>query len=301
MIRSIGDKGFEISSNTTSDERRSIIKAFEDINMAATNNEYNKPEDAITLVIRDNDGNIIGGIQTSTKYWVQYLDVLWVDKKYRLQGYARDLLLEAERIARENGCVSSHTYTFKWQGPEFYKALGYKEVAMFDGYHESLTEHIFIKKLNEPAPRKPSSESDRFPVSRDEAPETKELVADLLGSDFEKNAGELLKKYPQRLYSFALKNQDGAVIGGIMGYTIMGTMFIREFWVEENHRRQGYGSALLEQATKLALEHNCISFQTSCMSYNNLEFMKNYGFETYGQTDGYPNNVKEYYLIKRFE
>ena len=132
-------------------------------------------------------------------------------------------------------------------------------------------------------------------------PETKKLVGNLLGNDFEENAGKLLEKYPQRLYSFALKNQDGAVVGGIMGYTIMGTMFIKEFWIDANHRGQGYGSALLEEAKELALEHNCISFQTSCMSYNNFDFMKKHGFETYGHSDGYPHDVKEYYLIKRFE
>ncbi|MFW9793591.1 MAG: GNAT family N-acetyltransferase [Candidatus Thorarchaeota archaeon] len=300
MISRVGDKDFEMNRNPTKDEIKSITKGFEEVNMVATNNEYNKPEDWITLVIRDNDGNIIGGIQTSTIYWAQYLEVLWVDKKYRRQGYARDLILEAERIARENGCVSSHTYTFKWQGPEFYKAVGYKEVAVFEGYHEGLTEHIFMKKLNEPTPRISISDPDRFVISRDESPETKKIVGTLLGSDFEENAGELLKKYPHQLFAIALKDQDGVVVGGIKGYTIMGTMLIEEFWVDEKHRKQGFGSALLENAKELALERNCISFQSFCMSYNNIEFMMNRGFETYGQTDGYPNNVKEYYLIKRF-
>ncbi len=300
MAGSVGEKGLEIISDPTKDEINSIVKGFKEVNMAATNNEYNKPENWITLVIRDNAGNIIGGIQTSTIYWAQYLEVLWVDKKFRRQGYATDLILEAERLARESGCVSSHTYTFKWQGPEFYKAVGYKEIAVFDGYHEGLTEHIFMKKLDESIPRKQRSDPERFAVIRDETPETKKIVGGLLGSDFEENAGELLKKYPQQSYAFTLKDLDGIVVGGIKGYTIMGTMFIEEFWVDERYRRQGYGTKLLELAKALALERNCISFQSFCMSYNDFDFMKNRGFETYGQTDGYPNDVKEYYLITRF-
>ena len=299
MTGNAGKKCVEIISNPAKADIQAISQGFDAVNMAATSNEYNKPEDWISLVLRDNDGNVVGGIQTSTVYWAQYLEVLAVDKKYRRQGYASDLVLEAERIAKENGCVSSHTYTFKWQGPEFYKAVGYREIAVFDGYHEGLTEHIFMKRLNELTPRAKRSHPDRFQVSRDESPETKKAVRSLLGDDFEENAGALLENYPQKLYALALKDQDGAVVGGLRGYTVMGTMFIEEFWVDEKYRRQGHGSALLERAKEIALEHGCISFQSHCMSYNNFDFMKNRGFQTYGQTDGYPNGVMEYYLIKR--
>lgn len=301
MAGNAGTKGIEIISNPAKDDIQAISQGFEAVNMAATNNEYNKPEEWISLVLRDNDGNVVGGIQTSTVYWAQYLEVLVVDKKYRRQGYASDLVLEAERIAKENGCVSSHTYTFKWQGPEFYKAVGYREIAVFDGYHDGLTEHIFMKSLNELTPREKRSDPKRFRVSRDESPETKKAVRSLLGDDFEENAGVLLKKYPQKLYALALKDQAGTVVGGLRGYTIMGTMFIEEFWVDEKHRNHGHGSALLEKAKEIALGNGCISFQSHCMSYSNPGFMKNRGFESYGHTDGYPNGVREYYLIKRFE
>jgi GNAT superfamily N-acetyltransferase len=288
-----------VDENISDEDRKVIHERFEAINMDATNNDYNKPEDWFTLVLRDHQGDIVGGIQISTIYYAQYLEVLWVDKRYRKLGYGRDLLLEAERISKENGCISSHTYTFKWQGVNFYPRVGYKEIAVFDGYHEGLTEHIFMKKLDKEIPPISYSDPDRFRVSRDDSPEAKKIVGNSLGSDFEENAGSLLKKYPQKRYAIALKDDAGKVLGGIKGYTIMGTMFIEEFWVEERIRRQGYGSLLLEHAKKIAMEHGCISFQTFCMSYNNFDFMTNRGFTTYGETDGYPNGVKEYYLIKR--
>ena len=291
----------EIIDNPSKEDIQAIHEGFERINMSATNNQHNKPEDWFTLVLRDHEGNIVGGIQISTVYYSQYLEILWVDKQYRGMGYGRDLLLEAERISKQNGCVSSHTYTFRWQGVNFYPKIGYKEIAVFDGYHEGLTEHIFMKQLNGPVMAKADENPDRYKVSRDDSPEAKKVVGNSLGSDFEENAGELLKRYPQKRYAIVAKDSIGTVIGGICGYTIMGTMFIEEFWVHEGSRNQGYGSELLERARKIAEEHECISFQTFCLSYNNLQFMKNRGFTPYGKTDGYPNGVMEYYLIKRFE
>jgi hypothetical protein len=54
-------------------------------------------------------------------------------------------------------------------------------------------------------------------------------------------------------------------------------------------------------AETIAKERNCIALQTACFSFQNLEFMKKQGFNTFRVSDVYPQGVKEHYLIKRFE
>ena len=43
---------------------------------------------------------------------------------------------------------------------------------------------------------------------------------------------------------------NGDVIGGILGGTYWGWMYIDILWVHENHRKKGIGSRLLKEAEK---------------------------------------------------
>jgi len=57
----------------------------------------------------------------------------------------------------------------------------------------------------------------------------------------------------------------------------------------------------MTQADRIARERKCTALQTACFSFQNLDFLRNQGFESFGVSDVYPNGVKEYYLIKRLE
>ncbi len=275
-------------------------KGLEDYNMSKTNGEFNSPQPWLSLVLKDHDGKIVGGLQTSTLYWTQYLEVLWVDEKYRGLGYGRDLVLEGHRLAKKQGCHSSHTYTFSWQAPDFYQSVGYKIIAMYDGYVEGIKEYILMKDLDtmENLPR--GQDSSRFKVVEDSSEESKKIVQRGLGSNFDKYAADVLKKYPHIGFKLIMKKDDGTVVGGITGYTSLGTMYTDELWVAETHRGKGFGKLLLQKAETIAKERGCISNQSTCFTFQNLEFFKKMGFEFYGHTDAYPNGVIEYFLIKRF-
>ena len=294
-------KRFAITPDATEDEVKEFQKGLETYNMEQTSGEFNSPQPWISLVLKDHEGTIIGGILTSTLYWTQYLEVLWVDEKYRGQGYGRDLVMEAHRLAKKQGCVSSHTYTFSWQAPDFYQAVGYKLIATYDGYVEGIKEHILMKELDDPDDLAPSKvESTRFTIFEDSTPESQKIVRSGLGSNFDKHVSDAQKEYPHTGFNFILKNDDGKVIGGINGYTTLGTMFIEELWVAEPYRGQGYGRDLLHHAEELAKERRCVANQSACFTFQNLDFMKRHGFGFYGYTDAYPNEVKEYFLVKKY-
>ncbi len=292
---------FHIIINPTDDEVKEFQKGLEAFNMEHTNGEFNSPQPWINLVLKDHEGTIVGGILTSTLYWSLYLEVLWVDKKHRGRGYGRDLVLEAQRLAKKNGCITSHTYTFSWQAPDFYQAVGYDLLATYDGYYGGITELILMKRLdtiNEGSTQK--VDSTRFTISEDSTEESQTVVRKGLGSNFDKHVSSLMKKYPHTGFKLVIKNDDGQVIGGVNGYTTMGTMFVQGLWVAEKYRGQGYGKDLLIHAEQLAMEKGCIAGQTACFSFQNLDFMRNQGYDTYGISDGYPNDVNEFYLMKKF-
>ncbi|MBN2228926.1 MAG: GNAT family N-acetyltransferase [Candidatus Thorarchaeota archaeon] len=291
---------FAVIDNPTDEEMKEFEKRFDSYNMEQTNGEYNSPEEWLSLVLRDKNGNIVGGIQTSTLFWAQYLEVLWVDERFRRLGYGRDLIEEAERLARENGCLASQTYTFSWQGGNFYQAVGYKLIATYDGYVEEIKEYILSKPLHKPVESR-RSDPIRFKVSKDNSEESKKIVQKGLGKNFDDNVADILKRYPHLSIGLIIKNQDGKVIGGLSGYSSLGTMNIASIWVDEKYRNKGYGKDLMVYAEKVAKERECISLQSACFTFQNLDFMFNYGFEPYGLSDVYPKGEKEYYLIKRFK
>jgi len=292
--------GFTIIENPSNEEMSEVQKGLEDYNMSQTNGEFNSPQPWLSLVLKDHDENIVGGLQTSTLYWTQYLEILWVDKKYRGRGYGKDLVLEGHRLAKNQGCVSSHTYTFSWQAPDFYQSVGYKIIAVYDGYVEGIKEYILMKRLDTIDDSTRDHDSDRFKIVEDSSEEAKKIVQRGLGSNFDAHAGKILEKYPQLGFNFIVRKDDGVIVGGITGYTTLGTMYTDELWIAEAFRRKGLGKAVLEKAEALAKERGCIANQSTCLTFQNLEFFKKMGFEFYGHTDAYPNGVIEYFLIKRF-
>ena len=292
---------FSVIANPTEDEVKEFQKGLEAYNMEKTNGEFNNPQPWLNLVLKDHEGKIVGGILTSTVYWTLYLEVLWVDEKYRGLGYGRDLVLAAQKLAKENGCITSHVYTFSWQATDFYQAVGYKLIATYEGYHGGITELIHMKRLDtidEESARK--IDTTRFTISEDSTEESKSIVGRGLGTNFDEHVSGLMNEYPHTGYKLVIKNDDGQVIGGVSGYTTFGTMNVEALWVDERYRGQGYGRDLLMQAEKLAKERGCIAGQIACFSFQNLDFLKKQDYNPHGVSDGYPEEVKEYYLIKKF-
>lgn len=292
---------FTVVSDPSDDDVKKFQQGLESYNLEKTNGEFNSPQPWHNLVLKDNEGVVVGGISTSTLYWTQYLEVLWVDEKYRGQGYGRDLVQEAQRLAKEIGCISSHVYTFSWQAPDFYQAVGYELMVTYDGYHGGIKEHILRTRFDSLDDQTTSTEDpSRFKISSDPTDEEIKLVRVGLGSNFDKHVQHVMKENPHTDYCLVLKSDDGEIIGGIGGYTTLGILNIAELWVDEKHRGLGYGKDLLIQAEQLATERGCIAGQIACFSFQNLDFLKSQGYEILGSSDAYPNDVREYYLTKKF-
>jgi ribosomal protein S18 acetylase RimI-like enzyme len=292
---------FEIITNPTDDEVKEFQNRLEAYNMGQTNGEFKSPQPWHNLFLKDQEGTVVGGVFTSTLFWTQYLEVLWVDEKYRGLGYGRDLVLEAQRLAKEIGCISSHVYTFSWQAPDFYQAVGYDLIVTYNGYQGGIKEHILmahLDSLNDSTP--PYVDPTRFTITSDPSEEDLKMVRSGLGMNFDKHVQSVLKEHPHTDYCSVIKGDDGKVIGGISGYTTLGILHIAELWVDDRYRGLGCGKDLLMHVEALAKGKGCIAGQVACFSFQNLEFLKSQGYEILGFSDAYPNDVMEYYLTKKF-
>ena len=138
--------GLIISSEHTKEEYKKICEKLLKHNYENTNGLLNKPGIDINLFLKEND-KIIGAIFCDTFNMCMYIDVLWLDKDYRGLGYGKKLISQAEKIAKENGCFFSHTCTYNYQSPAFYKACGYEVFGEIIDYPNGIIQFFLKKKL----------------------------------------------------------------------------------------------------------------------------------------------------------
>ena len=102
--------------------------------------------DTVGIFLRQDNGDIAGGVTAYLNWtWLQ-VSQLWVDESLRGEGYGSQLLNRIEDIGREHGCTQSHLSTFSFQAKAFYEALGYEEFAILEDYPPGHAKH-FLKKV----------------------------------------------------------------------------------------------------------------------------------------------------------
>ena len=106
-----------------------------------------KPETSIKLTLKNETGEVVGGIRGRAFYQSLTVDFLWIDEKYRGMGYGKELMLKVEGLAKEQGCISANTMTYSFQAPQFYEKLGYKIVGAFEEYPEGIKKFFLEKRL----------------------------------------------------------------------------------------------------------------------------------------------------------
>ena len=198
-----GSNRFVIIDNPTEEEMEVISEGLRTHDAQQPYGNLDVPYNDINLVLRDHDGNVVGGVITSMKTGVMHLEVLWIDERYRGLGYGRNLVLEAERIGKAKGYTAAQTWTFSFQGPEFYKAIGYKVIGICDVYPDNITEFVFMKRLDDTwqdyKKEGKTGHDDRVEectISEDKSEDAMKVLDKGLGEYVKERAGESIEKYP---------------------------------------------------------------------------------------------------------
>ncbi|NUU77615.1 GNAT family N-acetyltransferase [Paenibacillus xylanilyticus] len=108
----------------------------------------------------------------------------------------------------------------------------------------------------------------------------------------------LLKK-PGKSINLFLRNKTGKAIGGIFCATYCDTLYIDNFWIDEEYRNHGNGKTLILQAESIASDMGCKLAHTSTFSYQAPEFYQKMGYEVFGILDEYPEGIVQYFLKKK--
>ncbi|MBE7684078.1 GNAT family N-acetyltransferase [Paenibacillus sp. P13VS] len=108
-----------------------------------------------------------------------------------------------------------------------------------------------------------------------------------------------LLNIPGKSIHLFLRDKEGRAVGGIFCATYCETLYIDNFWIDEEYRNHGSGKSLLLQAESIASSMGCKLAHTSTFSYQAPEFYQKMGYEVFGVIDEYPEGIVQYFLKKR--
>lgn len=100
-----------------------------EFNMAGTG--YRDGEDL--AFVAEADGELVGAVAGYTWGGICELRQVWVAEGRRGHGLGRGLMQAALAEAGRRGCAHVFLATYDFQAPEFYRALGFREVARIEG------------------------------------------------------------------------------------------------------------------------------------------------------------------------
>lgn len=103
---------------------------------------------------------------------------------------------------------------------------------------------------------------------------------------------------PGRSFGFFIKDKAGKIQGGCSGFMFYGCLAVDLLWVEEALRGQGYGTELMADAEKLAIQEKCRFIAVNTMDFEALDFYQQLGFLVEFERHGFDKESIFYFLRK---
>jgi ribosomal protein S18 acetylase RimI-like enzyme len=140
------DQRFQIEEPSSADIEFLEERLYE-FNAAATGIQDGR---GLGIFLRDEFKNIVAGAAGHTWGETCELRQVWVAASLRRQGFGRRLIAGAEAEAVRRGCRQLVLTTHSFQGPEFYRKLGFDVVSELPDYPRGYA-HVLLRKRLSPS------------------------------------------------------------------------------------------------------------------------------------------------------
>jgi GNAT superfamily N-acetyltransferase len=96
-----------------------------------------------------------------------------------------------------------------------------------------------------------------------------------------------------------LTDEAGATVGGLWGRISYDWMFVEYLALPGEHRSQGLGTKLMDEAEGIARSAGCVGVWLDTYEFQALGFYSKRGFEVFGTIEDHPVGQRRYFLQKR--
>ncbi len=94
------------------------------------------------------------------------------------------------------------------------------------------------------------------------------------------------------------RNDQGILIGGLLGETFWRWLYVADLWVREDHRHSGLGTELMRQAEAEAIRRGCAHAYLDTFDFQAPGFYTKLGYVTWAVLDDLPPGHKRIYFKK---
>ncbi|MEV7011166.1 GNAT family N-acetyltransferase [Streptosporangium sp. NPDC051022] len=102
----------------------------------------------------------------------------------------------------------------------------------------------------------------------------------------------------QGAFSVKVVDEDGELVGGLTAWTWGGLCGIAMLWVRGDHRKNGWGSKILQAAEAEALRRGCDRVAVSSFTFQAPGFYQRHGYEETGRMLGIPGGHEDVHMFK---
>lgn len=96
-----------------------------------------------------------------------------------------------------------------------------------------------------------------------------------------------------------VKTDAGGILGGLIARTWWGGLDIQYLWIEENHRKNGWGRQLMQAAEEEACKRGCHMAYVDTFDFQAVEFYQKLGYRSYGKLPDFAHQHTRHYLAKK--
>ena len=95
-----------------------------------------------------------------------------------------------------------------------------------------------------------------------------------------------------------MRDDDGAIVAGLSGYTAWGWLYVQWLWIAESRRGQGFAARLLAMAETEALARQCHGAYIDTFSPHALKVYQRAGYKIFGALPDFPKGRTRSFLSK---
>lgn len=106
-----------------------------------------RDERPVSLVVRDGDGKLAGGLNGASHWRWLYIRHFWIAPERRRGGLGQKLLAAAEVEARARDCVGLYLDTFDATAESFYRRCGFARFGVIEGFPPGHVRRFLRKTL----------------------------------------------------------------------------------------------------------------------------------------------------------
>jgi len=94
------------------------------------------------------------------------------------------------------------------------------------------------------------------------------------------------------------KDEHGKILGGLYGYFAWAWLEIHILVIDEAHRKQGIGKALLQKAEAVALQKKVYKIRLNTFEFQAPQFYEQFGYQVVAVEEGFPEGYRTYHFHK---